>query len=189
MFVLCTRKEELFFRKYDWHAFTRQFAKSYIWMNIKIHIALEIQRICSVRMPSSCFHVIGWHNYIIHLICLSDMSKYSVRSLQFLFTERSVHAQNPLPKLGDDSFLVIGWHTQICSQREVRIHKFVRCACHQVVFMLLGDIIISSTLFVCRTCQNIRCVCYDSYSQREVRVHKTHCPSWERILLLWGNAN
>ena len=59
----------------------------------------------------------------------------------------------------------------------LEIQSICRCACHQVVFMLLGDIIISSTLFVCRTCQNIRCVCYDSYSQREVRMHKTHCPS------------
>jgi len=71
----------------------------------------------------------------------------------------------------------------------VVVHKFVRCACHQVVFMLLGDIIMSSALFVYRMRRDIRCVHDDSYSQRELQVHKTHCPSWEMVPLLSGNAN
>jgi len=44
---------------------------------------------------------------------------------------------------------------------------------------VIGDIIILFVLFVCWTYQNILWVHRDSYSRREVRVHKTHYPSWD----------
>jgi hypothetical protein len=53
-------------------------------------------------------------------------------------------------------------------------------------YHVIGDIIILSVLFVCRTYQNIPWVHCDSYSQREVRVHKTHYPSWETDNLIVG---
>ena len=56
-------------------------------------------------------------------------------------------------------------------------------------YHVIGDIIISSVLLVCRTYQNIRWVYCDSYSQVEVRVHKTHYPSSEIDSYCWGNDN
>ena len=46
-------------------------------------------------------------------------------------------------------------------------------------FRVIGDIMISSILFVRWIYQNILRVHCDSSSQREVRVRKTHYPVWE----------
>jgi hypothetical protein len=56
-------------------------------------------------------------------------------------------------------------------------------------YHVIGDIIISFVLLACRTYQNIRWVYCNSNSQVEVRVHKTHYPSWEIDSYCWGNYN
>ena len=66
-------------------------------MNDKyFHKVLDIESVSGARAIKllSCY----WrHNYIICLICVLDVSKYSVGAPRFLFTKRSARAQNPLP--------------------------------------------------------------------------------------------